>query len=453
MRISYIPVFFFLVLLLSCCKFQPTIESVITPSPLPDVTNAPIGLRETPVNQPKPDVIQTSNPLSLPAEIILTDEPLSTANPEILYPTVSLEGMEFIGDLSSGEEIEIRWVKMFSEFDGWSLATPRGGGDHHLFITTDGGLSWLDRSPPQPENEEHQTAIANFLDLSHGWVVYTPSNPLMPSDQVYVWRTTDGGSTWLPSNRLDQSGLAESFSPSHLQFVDLFNGWFLVHVGVGMNHDYIALYRTKDGGLSWERIQDPFVEDSSIQACLKTGMQFTDPDHGWLTGDCSGVAAGALLFRSEDGGLSWEFVQLPEPLPGMFSESGPACGTYSPVFLDTLKGHLVVRCIIHEGETIPTKYFGFKTEDAGKTWMIESFPGGELIMFDELTRWGMGRVQYQTLDGCENWELVSQVDWDGGFSFINSQIGWAAARWETKYGLVKTQDGARNWILIKPVIR
>lgn len=423
------------------------------PSPLPEVTDAPKELSETPVNQPEPGVTQTSKPLSLPDEITSTDKPPPATNPESLSPTVSLEGMESIRDLSSGEEIEIRWVQMFSESDGWSLATPRGGGDNHLLITTDGGLSWQDRSPPQPENEEHQTAIANFFDLAHGWVVYTPSDPLSPSDEMYIWRTRDGGGTWLPSNSLDRSGLAETFSPSHLQFIDLLNGWLLVHVGVGMNHDYIALYRTNDGGVSWVRIQDPFVKDSSIQACYKTGMQFTDPNNGWITGDCSGVSAGALLFHSEDGGESWEFVQLPEPIPGLFAEPGPACGTYSPVFLEPSLGHLVVRCNLPESEIFLMEYFGYKTEDAGLNWVTETFPGGELVMIDELTRWAMGNDQYQTSDGGGNWEFLSKVEWDGQFSFVNSQMGWASAHWGDEYGLLKTQDGAKNWTLVKPVIR
>jgi photosystem II stability/assembly factor-like uncharacterized protein len=453
MRKFHIILFFFLVVFLSCCDYQPIKESATAPSPPSGITNTPDESKETLVDNQKPTVTLKSELNATHEEKAQTNERLPDSDLNAPYPTLSLEEVETIGKLSSGEEVQILWVQMFSETEGWSLATNEGGGDHHLLYTSDGGVSWEDRSPPQPDMEESQVAIANFIDLVHGWVVYTPFDPQLPLDQVYVWRTSDGGGTWLPSNFLDRNGLAESFYPSRLQFTDPLNGWLLVHVGVGMNHDYIALYQTKDGGVSWMRIQDPFVEDSSIQACLKTGMQFTDPDHGWLTGDCSGVAVGALLFRSDDGGLSWDFVQLPEPLPGIFSEGGPACGTYSPVFLDTQKGHLVVRCIIYEGETITGKYFGYKTEDSGKTWLIEPFPGGELIMVDELTRWGMGRDQYQTMDGGENWEMVSQVDWDGRFIFLNSQIGWASARWETKYGLLKTQDGARNWILMKPIIR
>jgi photosystem II stability/assembly factor-like uncharacterized protein len=77
-----------------------------------------------------------------------------------------------------------------------------------------------------------------------------------------------------------------------------------------MSHDYVVLYRSIDGGATWERLLDP---DNAVQACYKTGMLFTSAQEGWLTGTCSGVAAGVWLYRTGDGGVTWQPVQLPAP--------------------------------------------------------------------------------------------------------------------------------------------
>jgi hypothetical protein len=91
---------------------------------------------------------------------------------------------------------------------------------------------------------------------------------------------------------------------------------------------------------------DPYTDTGSIMSCEKTGMLFADESHGWLTGDCHGVAAGVLLFSSSDGGVSWEEVSLPEPAdaPGLYTDMLAACGSYDPFTFGSEQGHLGVRC-------------------------------------------------------------------------------------------------------------
>jgi photosystem II stability/assembly factor-like uncharacterized protein len=168
-------------------------------------------------------------------------------------------------------------------------------GDHVLF-TTDGGSTWKDVTPPESEaaSGDRKTAIGFFQDAKTAWVTYANYVGYPVPTQVVVWHTADGGAIWQASQPLDVQGLSEIFVPSDLQFVLGQTGWLLVHVGVGMNHDYVALYHSLDGGINWSRILDPY-NDGGIQSCTKSAMLFTDLTHGWLTGDCNGVKAGVLL--------------------------------------------------------------------------------------------------------------------------------------------------------------
>ncbi len=440
-----------IVFLMNACA--PRVSPGNHPTPDRSEAGSDISISELEVTEP---ATLTNTPTSPTATSTVQIAPTATQElvpAESVQPTVTVPKSPVLQHFQSGQELEIRWIMMLNDQEGWALATVPSGGDEHVLFTADGGITWTDRTPPQPAMESSLTALATFLDSEHGWVVYIPSDPLTSFDPAFVWRTRDGGQSWQVSTPLDRSGLDQSFFPSQFQFVDLLHGWLLVHVGVGMNHDYVVLYHSIDGGLSWERIQDPFIDDSSIQACLKTGMTFTDLEHGWLTGDCNGVAVGALLFMTEDSGRSWMPIALPEPVPGVFSESGPACGTYSPVFLNPQEGFLVVRCVQYLEDSTETNYFGYATIDGGETWRIETYPGGDLYILDNQVRWAMGRDQYQTTDGAINWEKIAEVSWDGQFSFISQMMGWSAARSEKDFALYTTENGGRDWQLLKPVAK
>ncbi len=46
-----------------------------------------------------------------------------------------------------------------------------------------------------------------------------------------------------------------------------------------------------------------------------------------------------------------------------------------------------------------------------------------------------------TVDGGATWSFVHAVTWDGQFSFVDDQHGWAVARNEQEIALVRTENG------------
>ncbi len=93
----------------------------------------------------------------------------------------------------------------------------------------------------------------------------------------------------------------------------------------------------------------------------------------------------------------------------------------------------------------------YRTDDGGKTWSLQDYPGGELLWQDDQRGWALGRDIYRTVDGGATWSFVHAVTWDGQFSFVDDQHGWAVARNEQEIALVRTENGGVRWSILKPV--
>ena len=360
-----------------------------------------------------------------------------------------------IQHFASGQEFTVTSIHMIDATTGWALGSLVGVGDHVL-TTADGASTWKDVTPPEEQatNADRKLAIGFFQDAKTAWVTYAIFTGSPVPTRAVVWRTSNGGTTWQASQPLDLTGLTEIYEPSDLQFVAGQAGWLLVHVGVGMNHDYVAIYRTADGGASWSRVIDPYT-DGGIQSCTKTSMLFTDASHGWLTGDCNGVKAGALLYKTIDAGSTWQEVTLPEPpsYPGLFSnESMVACGSYNPFFFKNDIGHLSVNCHDFQGTQITLSYYLYTTQDGGNTWTSTSYSGEGIYFFSMEVGWALSNKIQLTTDGGKTWKPISDVSWTPQMDFVSEQLGWAVAIAGEEVGLVKTDNGGAKWTLLIPTV-
>lgn len=113
---------------------------------------------------------------------------------------------------------------------------------------------------------------------------------------------------------------------------------------------------------------------------------------------------------------------------------------------------MVVRCIVGFAPDLRTASFLYTTLDGGETWTSNPFPGDSLAFIDADLGWGLGRDVYMTEDGGQTWVHVKAVSWDGQFSFIDDQLGWAVARLGDETALVKTVDGGLTWAQLTPQV-
>ena len=416
-----------------------TLASCVTAGTPGSNTSAPISL------PPTSTVYPTSTPIP-PTDTPTSVPPTPTATPPPVNP---------IPHFSTGQEFTVTAIHMFDANTGWAIGGLTNRGEHVLY-TSDGGSTWKDITPPEGQalSGERKIATGFFQDAHTAWVIYAPIDGYPVPTQVVVWHSTDSGATWQAGQPLDMTGLSEIFVPTDLQFVNGQTGWLVGHVGVGMNHDYIALYRSHDGGATWERILDPYNDTSLIMSCSKNTMLFTDPTHGWLTGDCNGVMAGVLLLKSTDAGSTWQEVTLPGPsdAPNMFEDMNVACGSYNPFFFGNDLGHLSVNCANFGGQQVTHTYYIYTTQDGGSTWTSATYPGEALYFFSADTGWALASKIQLTTNGGKTWKAISNVSWTAQFDFINEQTGWVVATAGEQMALVKTDNGGARWTVLTPKV-
>jgi photosystem II stability/assembly factor-like uncharacterized protein len=395
-----------------------------------------------------------ASPSQTPAASATSLPPEPTETPTQAPATPASIPVNAIQHFAAGQPFRVTAIDMHDAYSGWAI----GGleyDDAHVLRTSDGGDTWTDVTPPEElaQDGDYKVATGYFEDLQTAWVIYSQNNGHTPTRQV-VWRTADAGLTWQASQPLDTADLGEFYNPSHLQFVDGQAGWLLVHVGVGMNHDYVVLYRSGDGGQTWERLVDPYTDMSGIMGCLKTGMLFTDATHGWLTGDCQGVAAGVLLFQSMDGGATWSRVSLPDPAgaAGLFTNMLAACGAYDPFFWSNELGRMAVNCVMYEHDPLTYQYYVFTTQDGGATWSSSTYPGERLYFITPDTGWALALKIQRSTDGGLTWTAVSDVSWKARVDFVSDQLGWAVATAEDEMALVMTTNGGERWTMLTPIV-
>jgi len=318
----------------------------------------------------------------------------------------------------------------------WAVGSVDGESDH-IFRHVANNL-FTDVTPPEPQpgpDEPIKHASAYFLGTEKAWVAYLPG-PGTQQTQVIIWRMADRFPhvTWAPA-LIETRGRIAGVD---LNFLDEDHGWALITYDEGgMSKQYIALYRTDDGGATWDFLFDP-SEGSQIQACQKTGMVFENPQEGWVTRACGGLYDQVFIDRSEDGGLTWKMVNLPPPDddPGLFNSEG-YCDLINPQFFPP--DELVVLYL-------------YSTKDDGKSWTMVPIPGGELNFITRFIAYSISRDIYKTENGGHIWTRVRAVDWDGQFNFSNEDRAEGVVRNNEEIGYVQTYDGLQTFYLFDPVV-
>ena len=346
-----------------------------------------------------------------------------------------------------GQQFLVTNIQMINQNLGWSIGGLEGASDHVL-RTGDGGSTWRDVTPPEPapsETEPGQSAVGYFLDSQVGWVTYYRASLEPTPARLRVWATQDGGEDWTASQPVDLEFLGTTDYPPALGFEDAESGWLLAANGPSGMHRYpIYLLRTVDGGRNWEIAIDPFT--GGLQSCHKSGIVFADRLTGWATVAECPIAAPELAMTS-DGGRTWNSVPLPPPekRPTLFETE--LCEGHSPQLLSPSEGALAVSC----STGLLLSYF-YRTEDGGQTWQSFLYPGGTLSLTGPRTALALGQKIYRTEDGGQTWKHIKTVQWNGQFSFVNDQVGWAVARTGDAIALVTTTDGGLIWDLLKPTV-
>lgn len=403
------------------------------------------------------------------------------------------------------------------------LAFPRTGVGfaigRGIFLSTDGGETWK----PLPGLESSSGYFIHFFDGTTG---------VAALDDGGILRTTDGGSSWSavrvgsPGGKMragdavDASTLvlvgdsgsilhspdsgrswSRSVEPhrNHFTSVDFADG--AMGYAMGRNpwtHTESGnLYRTRDGGLTWEIIRDTHGPADAISfpdtaigyavggngSLLKTvngGLSWlpsavfalSDVMSTWFPTRTTGVAVGFGIFKTQDGGGSWRRVPVaghPTGLPylqavqfidpataiaagsdGKMFKTWNAGDDWSEIPSGTQKRLKALHFLDGQvGFAVGEGGVFLKTADAGVHWdaaVIARQTLNSVFFTDASTGYAAGdsSTLLKTTDGGAHWTALSTDSYLTSWSavhFLNDSVGMLAA----PAGLFRTADAGKTW--------
>lgn len=278
-------------------------------------------------------------------------------------------------------EFAPRLIQFMDANNGWlaGCAVPVGLSNDcemQLLATRDGGNTWTPAASA-PLTQAKVVAIG-FVSPQDGWVLGAPAQ---------LRSTHDGGTTW---ESLPVVGMT---APVSLQRLDANIGWVLTKDNV---------FATRDGGVTWTTAENPCTALQPI-VVLPGQMSFADAHVGWIGCDVpigAGMTAGAL-YRSSDGGATWNLVastpKPSEPLPagvGTF----PA-GVEDLDFLNEQDGWFTCGC---------ARSGVWRTRNGGRDWnFVDVGLDGisRMLFVDDMDAWAWGfGPPLRTTDGGAHWQ-------------------------------------------------
>ncbi len=233
---------------------------------------------------------------------------------------------------------------------GWALV------GNKLLWTEQNGKDWQDRTPKLSSNQTITSVF--FLNSTSGWVLLGTQPTTGTFTSFSPESTTDAGKTWTKTAPLQVSPdlLPVLSRLTFLTFFDAKHGWLELQLASSSNFKYGLLFATQNGGATWSELPRPPVVDQ---------MDFISPTVGWIAGG----PAGDSLYRTTDGGKSWQAQTLPVP-PGTADAKRPQ---YSkPSFSNSNDGILPVTYLGTNDDPY-SSFAVYTTSNGGNSWSQKSF--------------------------------------------------------------------------------
>ncbi len=310
----------------------------------------------------------------------------------------------------------------------------------YLGRTTDGGNTWLNITPPGTSEiwKEGDNLQLTALDAKNAWVLSACPGWKCNFYSPILWHTTDGGHTWQTI-----SFYLPYFYPRVVQFADEQHGWMRLETSSGMSQAADSLYRTRDGGITWEPIpggEGGLAISGYYPLFFNTDRGLTWSNPSWMNQDVSvkgNPVVNHWIKKSSDGGATWQWI--PAPLPpeelnqGLWKPNDieHACWEFNNTFVSlepNVIGFLVKYspCGMYGTGSLSAYQFSL---DEGQTWN-SLWSVGDSIHIDNMTGWQLSdqttMALQMTTDGGRSWQPYPLIQEKGDVSGIFVRLKVAA---------------------------
>lgn len=170
-------------------------------------------------------------------------------------------------------------------------------------------------------------------------------------------------------------------------FINPTDGWKASYNFIGMFNEDMILYKTNNGGKTWDEIANS--KNNTLLIGDKTGIYFIDSNKGWITSNTpwEGIIG---LYSTDDSGITWNKQNL--NIPDNYKHS--LINAYPPLFFSNLDGILLT---FPASESTKQNFLFFVTNDGGKTWNS---------VLDRIGKLGNMKWNFQNSASINNYEVT-----------------------------------------------
>ena len=285
--------------------------------------------------------------------------------------------------------------------------------DGVVLVTEDGGITWRQAQLP---GKYEPISLSVLAGGSNAWLsaeecIPVENGPSGCGSQDVLLASSDSGKTW---EEISTQQVSE------MQFTSPSTGWAL---------DVRGLIRTKDGGKSWQRLQDFSSQGKYVSKLTLLS------DRVLLLLEQDQTRPTQQIIKSTDGGTSWVPV-------------GDESSGYLPFVLRFFDEKHAIR----SGFSRPLE----QTKDGGITWQAAAAPAFAFInrynlefdFVDPSNGWVAGTKLLRTSDAGSSWETVSDLQLNS-IDFVSPTEGWAIKTVGDPVScqiiVLHTSDGGVSW--------
>jgi photosystem II stability/assembly factor-like uncharacterized protein len=285
----------------------------------------------------------------------------------------------------------------------------------HIHRTTDGGVTWTRQLNKGTFTHFRSVGFFDSLNGYAGALGWGDVNNTNAKDSVILYKTTNGGTNWIPEPQLTSSSIERGFCGMHV-----FNDSIIYAVGRVRGPAWF--YKTTDRGATWT------AKDMNGVTAGLIDVRFFTKDSGLIVGltDTTHTASRAIILSTADAGETWDTVYV---------TSRTNEWAWKITFPSRNVGYVSLQ---RNGNVAPV--YILKTTDGGKTWTDKLFSTtgyfvqGIGFLNDSVGfAGGTSLKPKMTTNGGETWDTVTIGNSLNRFRTINDTLMYVSGAGVWKY--------------------